>query len=124
METDLSLLHLIGNASLLVQLVMAALLIASFVSWAMIYRKRQVLTRARRAADSFEDQFWSGQDLVTLFNRINKPNYEPAGLEIIFQAGFQEFARLRSQDGIDSRLLLEGARRSMRIALNREIDYL
>jgi len=122
--TDLSLLHLVSNASILVQLVMVLLLLASFVSWTMIFRKRQVLNRARRAADEFEDQFWSGQDLVTLYNRTSKPHYDATGMELIFQAGFQEFARLRSRDGIETRAILEGARRAMRVALNREMEYL
>ena len=124
MATDLSLIHLISNASILVQLVMALLLAASFVSWAMIFRKRQVLRRAREAADGFEDRFWSGQDLVTLYNEVNKASYEPAGLESIFQAGFEEFARLRKQDGLDSRTVLEGSQRAMRVALNREMEFL
>ena len=124
MATDLSLIHLISNASILVQLVMALLLAASFVSWAMIFRKRQVLSRAREAADGFEDRFWSGQDLVTLYNEVNKAGYEAAGLESIFQAGFEEFARLRKQDGLDGRTVLEGSQRAMRVALNREMEFL
>ena len=42
----------------------------------------------------------------------------------IFEAGFREFARLRKREGIDPRAVLEGAQRSMRVALNREIEEL
>ena len=124
MTTDLSLIHLVSNASILVQLVMLLLLASSFVSWTMIFRKRQVISRARRSAEAFEDHFWSGQDLVTLFNRINKPHYEPTGLELIFQAGFKEFARLKGQSGMDPRAVLEGTQRAMRVALSRELEFL
>ncbi len=66
MSTDLSFLHLIFNASLLVQLVMLALLLASVVSWSMIFNKRVLLNQARREADRFEDLFWSSEDLSPL----------------------------------------------------------
>lgn len=124
MTADHSLLDLVLNASVLVQLVMLLLLIASLVSWTMIFRKHITLKRARRSADDFEDQFWSGQDLVSMFNRINARAYDATGMERIFHSGFKEFARLRGQPGIDSKAILDGSERAMRIALSREIDLL
>jgi biopolymer transport protein TolQ len=112
------------NASVLVQLVMLLLLMASLVSWTMIFRKHITLKRARNSADDFEDQFWSGQDLVSMFNRINARAYDATGMERIFHSGFKEFARLRGQPGIDSNAILDGSERAMRIALSREIDLL
>ena len=122
MTADLSLLELVLNASVLVQLVMLILLVASLVSWTMIFRKHTTLKRARFAADDFEDQFWSGQDLVSMFNRINTHAYDATGMERIFHSGFKEFARLRGQPGIDAAAVLDGSERAMRIALAREID--
>lgn len=124
MTTDLSLIELVRNASVLVQLVMLLLLLASFVSWTIIFRKRMVLSRARRSADAFEDQFWSGQDLVVIFNRINSAAGQPSGMERIFHSGFREFAKLRNQAGVDTRAILEGTARAMRIALSREQEVL
>ena len=66
MSTDLSLVTLVLNASILVQIVMVILAIASLVSWTMIFRKRLVIGHAVRAADTFDDQFWSGVDLVEI----------------------------------------------------------
>ena len=124
MTADLSLLELVLNASVLVQLVMLLLLMASLVSWTMIFRKHMTLKRARHAADDFEDQFWSGQDLVSMFNRINTHAYDATGMERIFHSGFKEFARLRNQAGIQSSAILDGSERAMRITLSREIDLL
>jgi len=121
---DLSLLDIMRNASLLVQLVMLLLLVVSLISWTMIFRKQATLARARRAADAFEDHFWSGQDLVSLYNRISAPGYAPQGLEKIFQAGFREYAKLSPQNNIDRKAVLEGTQRSMRVALAREFDQL
>ena len=124
MSADLSILHLIRDASILVQLVMLALLAASVVSWTMIFRKRISLNRARKAADAFEEQFWSGTDLVNIYNRIDVKRRDAGGLERIFHAGFKEYARLHGQGGIDNRDVLSGTERAMRVALNRETEDL
>ena len=124
MSTDLSFVHLIMNASLLVQLVMVLLVIASVVSWTMIFNKHVILNKARREANQFEERFWSLEDLSPLYSRISNQRYQASGMEKIFEAGFKEFARLRKQGGIDADAVLEGAQRSMRIAMNKEIDSL
>ena len=63
MPEQLSIFELIANASLLVQLVMAMLVLASVVSWMMIFQRWFFLRRALAEVDSFEDHFWSGIDL-------------------------------------------------------------
>ncbi|MBM2829545.1 MAG: Tol-Pal system protein TolQ [Gammaproteobacteria bacterium] len=124
MSTDLSYLHLILNASLLVQIVMVILLVASLISWTMIFNRRVILNRARREADKFEELFWSVEDLSPLYNRITGKRHNATGMEKIFEAGFKEFARLRNQEGVDAEAMLEGAQRLMRIAMNKEVDFL
>ena len=124
MSTDLSFFHLITNASLLVQLVMLILVIASLISWTMIFNKRVMLNKARRDANQFEERFWSLEDLSPLYSRITNQRYEATGMEKIFEAGFKEFARLRKQDNIDAKAILEGSQRAMRVALSKEIEKL
>lgn len=124
MNASLSLVDLVLNASLLVQLVMLLLLAASFTSWTMIFRKRLDMRRAQQAADDFEDQFWSGKDLVSMYNRLNASQDNLSAMERIFQSGFKEFARLRGQPGLDAKAVLEGSQRAMRVALRREADAL
>ncbi|MFQ5660266.1 MAG: protein TolQ [Gammaproteobacteria bacterium] len=124
MSTDLSFLQLSINASLPVQMVLLILLIASLISWAMIFNKFKMLKNARREANLFEERFWSADDLAPLYHRINGKRYHPAGMEKIFESGFKEFARLRNQDGIKPAAILEGAQRAMRVTLNREVELL
>ena len=124
MFADMSFLQLALGASLPVQLVMIILLLASLFSWAVIYIKYRVLKSARRDADSFEDHFWSSEDLSPLYTRITGKRYQASGMEKIFEAGFKEFAKLRGQKGIDPDAILEGAQRAMRVATNRETEYL
>jgi biopolymer transport protein TolQ len=122
--TDLSIIHLFMNASLLVQLVMFGLLIASLASWTVIFRKRRAYMTARLAMKSFEARFWSGNSLSDLYQQVSQHPEENGGAATIFAAGFKEYLKLRQKAGITSGELLEGARRAMRIALNREIDTL
>lgn len=124
MTTDHSIIDLILNASFLVQLVMLILVVASVVSWTMIFNKRVVLKQAAKDAERFEGQFWSVEDLSPLYTRITASRYQPSGMEKIFEAGFKEFARLNKQQNIDAEAVLDGAQRSMRIAMNKEMDHL
>ena len=124
MTTDHSILDLILNASLLVQLVMLTLVAASIISWTMILNKRVVLKKAKKEAEAFEDQFWSVEDLSPLFTKISARHYEPNGMEKIFEAGFKEFARLNKQERIEADAVIDGSQRAMRIAMNKEMDYL
>lgn len=124
MTTDLSILSLIINASVLVQLVMLILLVASLMSWNIIFQKRKMMIHAREAADEFEEKFWSGGDLSSLYNQVSAGRHGKDGMAMIFESGFKEFARLRKQKGIDPRTVVEGSQRAMRVALARETDKL
>ena len=116
--------HLVTEASVLVQIVLLVLLAASLASWYIIFRKRTALSRARRTADAFEESFWSGGDLVSIFQRMDRRGVQLTGMERIFHAGFREFAKLRQQKGLSMDAIVESTERSMRIALNRELDEL
>jgi len=122
--TDLSLLQLVWNASLIVQTVMALLFLVSLLSWTFIFRKATVLKQARQAADAFETKFWSGAELNTLYRNISAGRDKAAGMESIFEAGFSEFGRLRTKRQIEPMAVLAGAQRAMRVALGREIEAL
>jgi biopolymer transport protein TolQ len=117
-----SALDLILQASPIVQFVMALLIGASVVSWAIIFRKRRLLNTERLAADRFEEQFWSGGDLAGLYKSLE--GAAPSGMAGVFVAGFREFSRLRKQPGVGAGPLLEGTRRAMRVAQLRETDRL
>ncbi len=124
MTDHLSVVALVLNASLIVQIVLALLLGASISSWAVIFRKRSEINGARSASDKFEESFWSGGDLTAMYRSIDAAKKPLTGMESIFQSGFREFGRLRQQGGITAAQLIEGSRRSMRVALLRETDRL
>ena len=124
MTPDMSFFHLITNASIPVQAVMLMLVVASVMSWTMIFKKRVWLNRAKRAADAFEDQFWSLEELTPLYQQINERRAEAGGMELLFEAGFREFVRLQNNRGAIPDVVMEGAQRAMRVALNKEVEEL
>lgn len=124
MTPDMSFFYLITNASIPVQAVMLMLVVASVMSWTMIFKKRVWLNRAKRAADAFEEQFWSLDELTPLYQRINQQRHEASGMELLFEAGFREFVRLQKNRGAVPEAVMEGSQRAMRVALNREVEEL
>jgi len=124
MGPELSLIDLIAQASFVVQLVLLVLVLASVLSWAAIIDRSRVLGRARSAADAFEQKFWSGGDLTKLYRDLGQDDRRLTGLQAIFRNGFKEYVRLRKVTPDDTLGLIQGAERSMRVALSREMDRL
>ena len=121
---DLSLISLIGNASVLVQLVLALLLLVSMISWWFIFRKLFVVRDAMRRTDQFERSFWSGADLGTLYQAAVSARHNAGSMERIFESGFREFVKVRKQSGTSLGVLMDGTRRAMRATYQRELDRL
>jgi biopolymer transport protein TolQ len=121
---DLSLVTLIGSASVLVQLVMGLLLLVSMISWWFIFRKMFVVRDANRRTDQFERSFWSGADLGTLFQAAAAGRHNAGSMERIFESGFREFVKVRKQAGTNLGILMDGTRRAMRATYQRELDHL
>jgi len=121
MNGDLNIPDLVLHASLPVKAVLLVLIIFSFMSWVIIIRKKAMLDATQREANAFEERFWSGSDLASLYREASARGEGVHGMEGIFEAGFREFARQR-QRRMDTRNLLEAAQRAMRVALMREVD--
>lgn len=122
---DLSFVHLIGNASVLVQLVMGSLLLVSLMSWWFIFLKQFAIRNETRLTEEFEEAFWINPDLNKLYNQVNSVTRDEQGaLERIFSAGFVEFVKLKKQHGVESSAVMEGTRRAMRATYQREMDRL
>ena len=121
---DMSVVSLIAGASVLVQIVMLLLLLASMFSWYYIFVKIFALRRARRLAAEFEQEFWSGAALNELYQRAVNTRRSAGSLERIFESGFREFMKYRKQPGIDVADMMDGTRRAMRATYQRESERL
>ena len=124
MNEPLSILDLVLNASVVVQVVMGLLILASLTSWVMIFQRGFALSSIRRQATDFESEFWSGKDLGELYVELDTENSDVIGLESIFASGFKEFSRSGQQDGTDQERVMQNVQRAMRVALVREEERL
>ena len=125
---DLSFLALITNAHVIVQLILALLLCISVMSWTYIFRKMIAVRAARRQTIAFERSFWAGGNLNTLHQSASGNRDQNGALARIFEAGMGEFnkgkAYYKSREVLDLGAVLDGARRAMRAAFQREMDVL
>jgi biopolymer transport protein TolQ len=120
---DMSILSLVSQASIPVQIVMVLLLVVSLTSWTYIFSKHFAIARAKKDTTRFETDFWSGGDLNMLYQAAASRRAENGALARIFEAGMAEFSKGR-QNRVAENNLLDGARRAMRAAYQREMDAL
>jgi biopolymer transport protein TolQ len=118
----LSIWDLFLNADLVVKIVMIGLLLASIAVWAIVIDKLWLYARTRKAMDTFEQAFWSGQSLDELYRSlVSRPTHSMAAL---FVAAMREWkrsleARPRSFDGLQMRI-----EKVMDVTIQREIARL
>ncbi len=122
MNQDLSILHLILNASFVVQAVMLLLVVVSVASWAAIFRKIIAINKIKALNEEFEREFWSGTSLNELFASAAQNAKKSGPLERIFASGMREYQKLRERRIADTSTLMDGARRAMRASYQREMD--
>ncbi len=121
-EQTLSFIDLIANASILVQIVMLILVLASLISWTMIFYKWFTLKHWTRIAREFESEFWSVGDLSSLYYDWEQRNRDVGSIAEIFLEGYRELSRLLTRSNIERADIVDGVHRSMGVALNRAED--
>ena len=99
---NMSIVSLVLQASWVVQLVMLLLVVISIASWATIFKKFQALRRAGQDTEDFEKAFWSGGDLMQLYDQAQKGDHGD-GLSRVFESGMREFLKLRQQGRTEGR---------------------
>lgn len=93
-NADFSLYSLFLRADWVVKIVMIGLVMASVQSWAIIIEKTITLRRLSRKATDFEKFFWSGENLSTLYKRVNERADHP--MARVFLSGMKEWVRSTS----------------------------
>lgn len=122
MPESLNIIDLITQASLLVQIVMALLLLASLFSWVIIFRMSARLGTAKNFDQQFETWFWSGEDLAKLYQGV-QGSPDRQGLEQIFYVGFSEYLRMhKKRQPKDD--IIDGVERKLRVGLGRQQQLL
>lgn len=123
MKTDLSLLSLFTDASIVVQLVMLLLLVLSILSWTLIFQRGYALRHAQKLYKTFEQRFLVTTDLNRLYDYLASRRSMQTGVEQVFRTGFKEFARLYKSEASPD-VVINGTERALRVALARQEDDL
>jgi biopolymer transport protein TolQ len=120
--TDFSVWALFLKADIIVKAVMIFLFVASIWCWAIIVEKILRLRKLNSSAEKFEDIFWSGGSLDTLYDQIGTQPTDP--MSAVFSAAMREWRRsVDSGGGPDSSSsLMERINRVMGVTVNREIE--
>ncbi|MGB0499204.1 MAG: protein TolQ [Rubricella sp.] len=119
---DFTLTALFLRATLTVQLVMIALVIASIWSWAIVIDRVLRYRKVRSDNAVFERAFWSGQMLDEIYERVgDKPR---GAMEKVFAAGMSEWKKSpRAAGGIIAGVQ-QRIDRAMNVEIAREADTL
>ncbi len=123
---DLTIWSLFFRAHWVVKLVMATLLGASVVTWAIILDKTWRLRRLRSRAIKFEDAFWSGGSLDDLYERVGQRPADP--MSAVFSSAMREWRRSAAKGLVQQVAARTGLQaridRVMQVTLGREMDRL
>ncbi len=123
---DFSVWGIIMRADPIGKAVIAILTLASIWSWAIIFEKWLALRAVNRRSDKFEDRFWSGGSVDSLYDDIAKhPNTPMAAL---FAAAMREWRQSMTPDESGQQTILVGVKdrleRVMHVTLGREMARL
>ena len=97
MSDYFSIYSLILNASIVVQLVIGILLLASIGSWVIIIEKWIVTNNALKEFFLFEQFFWSGESLKGIYDDL-KAKEDLVGIESIFYEIYEDSIAQDSQE--------------------------
>ena len=117
-----SIYSLILNASIVVQLVIGILLLASIGSWVIIVEKWIVTNNALKEFFLFEQFFWSGESLNDIYEAL-KAKEDLVGIESIFYEIYEDSIAQGSQD-LQKDDLTARFKRVSKVSLMRQEDLL
>ena len=123
-ENSLSIVGLIFNAGLVVQLVMIILVLMSIYSWTVIMSKKKILIDAANDIDNFHEEFERNDNLANLYKNLPPLASDWSAMEDIFGSGYKEFTHTKSTSNQSLIMNSERAYRAMNTSSSNEIDRL
>ncbi|WP_331828234.1 protein TolQ [Candidatus Blochmannia sp. SNP] len=112
------------EADILVQISIFMLLGFSVLSWSVIFHRVFALNIAHKKLKLFENEFWSGIDLASLYQKSSSRRNKLNGAEQIFYVGFKEFSRLYHIKHCSSEIIISRTLDTMHTAINIELKTL
>src|SRR5690625_1019035 len=124
LATDMSVWGLVMQSSMLVQAILVLLLLASLISWIVIFAKRRLMKITMTDMEWFEQRFWSGGNVKDIYEEVHRYDDQPEGMPALFKAGYEELKRRRETDGALGPEIVPSVQRAMRVTLSRETERL
>jgi biopolymer transport protein TolQ len=123
---DSSVFAMFWNAGFVIKIVVLVLLVSSIWSWTTIIGKHLKMKKLVLDTDEFDDQFWSGVPLETLYKELRDAAFNP--MVNIFCAAMAEWGRFlksaQSSNSSSTKLLERRIDRAAQIAIRKEVDEL
>jgi biopolymer transport protein TolQ len=116
---EISILSLFINASFIVKAVIVILILASILSWMIIFERWLYNSKSKQEFTRFEDVFWSDIGVEKILNQSLEEGTDLLGAECIFQSGYLDYKRLNEKN-LNAEVVMDGVQRNMRVALVRE----
>ncbi|MDR1608841.1 MAG: protein TolQ [Deltaproteobacteria bacterium] len=110
-------LSMILKSGPMVKSIMAMLLLASIISWAITFFKFFQLSRAIRQSERFLNSFWKSRSLPNLFSEAS--DYGASHIAHIYRVGYQELGRVHKAK-LETRVAMENVQRALRRAASSE----
>ena len=99
--SQMGIVHMLTGSGPVVLAVLYGLLLASVVSWAIIFFKTRQIWQAQKSSDDFLGMFWETRNLADVSRKAEAA--EPSPISSVFRAGYDELLRLhnlrKSEDG-------------------------
>lgn len=121
-STQTSLISDIMGAGIAVQFLLLMLILMSVISWAIIFKKRQLFNQTRQDNDKFLDLFWNATSLEQVRDKMDRHVDSP--LSRIFKAGYTELERVQRKNNPALGMGIDNLERSLRKSQDEEISIL
>lgn len=117
-----SIFSLIMQADFIVKMVLLILFVSSLWCWAIVYDKYTKLKNLKKKAERFEESFWSGASLETLYETVGAVPTDP--MSAVFAAAMREWQRSTNKGASSLALIQERIERAMNVTITREMERL
>jgi biopolymer transport protein TolQ len=91
-----SMIALVTEADIIVQMVLLILLGMSVSCWVIIINKLKALRQAERSSAQFLERFWKSRRIDQVYDQVDKFAGSPVAM--VFKAGYTELAKLSARD--------------------------
>jgi biopolymer transport protein TolQ len=95
MHGDMNILLILLNSGVVVKVVLLLLILASILSWAIIFQKRKIFKKVESENDKFNEFFESSSSLEDIFEKSK--DHESSSQGLMFQKGYIELKKIKEK---------------------------